>query len=300
MDSYVRAAEMKEGRLVLYPQGGVGNQIIQTAYVYSLALDTGKTFSFNPALLSKALSRIRGVTYRQECLFLSEYGRISSKVGPIGGILQLKLARLAGSLLTDRTSHRRITERLEVLHENQKILFYGYFQRRQAFEGSSASFWKQLSRRVAGKHSSRFGDCVGIHVRMGDYLQAGSGGMYEICDPVSLVSRGLLLRSELGLRKPLNIFTDSPALFKEVVGPNLLGECNLMIGKSDIEEFCFLSGHRFIIGSNSTFSLCAIRLAHEIWRGHSHGIIPRRWYKDEYKNNEIMKEISSSSYWSYA
>ena len=289
---------MKRVGLVLYPQGGIGNQVVQTAYAYSLALETGNAFSCNPVLMSRVLSGLRKCTYRKACSLLSEYSQSSSKTRAAKGILHLKIGKLTGTVVNDNTSHKEIIERLKNLCGDQKIHCCGYFQRRQAFEGASDTFWKRLAREVEGRYSKRFEDCIGIHVRMGDYLLASSGGIYEICGPTDLVNRGLSWKNELGLRKPLNIFTDSPDLFRVVIGADLLGECKLIDGSSDIEDFSLLSGHRFIIGSNSTFSLCAIRIAHERWSGDSHGIVPDKWYKEVMQNDQMMNELRSSSYWS--
>ena len=279
----------------LFIQGGLGNQLIQMAYADALALTTGAEVEINPILMSRAWSLLRGVSHRARAWDWSRHAPdVKGLPRQASGFLRFKFFSKASLQLQDTESFDQHLHRIEIAKDRARLPLLGYFQRYESLHAKAESFWKRLSKSLyQNYHPEPFpADQIVVHVRLGDYLLPQNKRLF------ASVSLKRQLKAAMDLRKlrssslPVHLVTDDPDLLQEKLDKLPTSrDFSIYRSTSALDDFIFLTRHRHIVGSNSTFSLCAARIARDLWGQNQTIHISPEWYLDKHQNLAMMHEL---------
>ena len=270
--------------LELFLQGGVGNQLIQQAYAESLVSQSGSRLRLNTLLLSPAWAALRRVTFRQRSAWL---GADAPETRPWLRqwlhLMRFYWARQRGLVVHDGLSDHQAQALLIAGAAPGWVPLLGYFQRAQAFGTASEAFWLRLAERLRGEHQLQPHppDQVALHVRLGDYLLPQNQRLYAMVSIEQQLHAALAWRERLGGQAPLQVITDDPVVFRRLCPDAYRGDVRLMASSDPQQDFLTLCCHRRIVASNSTFSLCAGKVASVLWNDAGTILLPRHWYRDQ-------------------
>lgn len=159
-------------------------------------------------------------------------------------------------------------------HEFPKIdntTFLGYFQSEKYFnEKTIETFalpWKNIT------------DWCAVHVRRDDYLK-----WEEYHPPVTIryITEAMdLMKDKAGIKK-FRFFSDDIDWCKQEFKSTLHTEIDYSEGKEEVEDLSYLSSHKFIIGSNSAYSLWGYYLNQN---KNKLAIFPKDWFGPKLPHN---------------
>lgn len=289
-------------QLVLLPQGGLGNQLIQFGYAQSLASRSGAAVQVNPALLGASWARLRGVSFRPLSPWLAGYWPVlQGRPRRSLDLLLSKACRLQGRLLGEARSDADLLDALADAPWYRRFWMLGYYQRSQAFSVDALPLWRHVAARLSAAPglSPHPEGQVALHVRLGDYLLPQNQRLFAPLPVQDLVARALCWRQQLGGRDPISLFTDSPALLAAQLGQccssRQRAQLQIQSHASAEADFLALLRYRHIVASNSTFSLCAGQLSWLLWAESSGPslLLPPRWYLDEALDFQQRHELEA-------
>jgi hypothetical protein len=135
-------------------------------------------------------------------------------------------------------------------------------------------------------------DCniIKIHVRRGDYLSLSNSKIFYVQEAKYYVdSLDYLFKTYRLDKQSINVlvYTDDPDWVKS----NFNFEYSLVIG-TEIDDFVSLCCSKYLITSNSTFSLAAAYLNYE----NNIAITPELWYKDINRNQNYISKLYLSKW----
>jgi hypothetical protein len=279
--------------LELFLQGGVGNQLIQQAYAESLVSHSDVRLRLNPVLLSPAWAALRGVTFRQHSGWL---GGDASETRPWlrqwFQLCRFYLARPRGLVVHEGLSDDQVQALLTTDPPPGWLPLLGYFQRAKAFGPAAEGFWVRLAERLRHEHQLRphpEGQ-VALHVRLGDYLLPQNQRLYATAAIEQQLHAALTWRERLGGQAPLQVVTDDPVVFRRLCPEAYRGTVRLLASRDPQEDFLALCCHRRIVASNSTFSLCAGKIASILWGEAQTILLPRHWYREPSRDGHQQQE----------
>ncbi len=279
--------------LELFLQGGVGNQLIQRAYAESLLSHSGARLRLNPLLLSPAWAVLRGVTLRQHSACIGDDAlKTRPWLSQWFQLLRFYLARARGLVVHDGLSDDQVQALLTTDLAPGWVPLLGYFQRAQAFGPASDGFWVRVAERLRREHQLRPlpAEQVALHVRLGDYLLPQNQRLYAPGSIEQQLHAALAWRERLGGQVPLQVITDDPVAFTRLCPKSYRGTVRLMASNDPQEDFLALCCHRRIVASNSTFSLCAGKIASILWGETRTILLPRHWYREPSRDNCQQRE----------
>jgi len=283
-------------QLELFLQGGLGNQLIQLAYADSLQVRTGSRVRINPVMLHPIWSRLRSISLRNRSWpWASPLPEVIDVPRQVWGVLRLYQSRFRAGPITDCLDDAELLQRITSNPANRWVGLLGYFQRRQAFDESSQRFWSHLKNNLLQRYSLipfPHGQVV-AHIRLGDYLWPANQRLFARYPLGQQIHDACSWSNQLGGPKSIHLVTDDPLNLKRLLTQLQLPSLEFTIHQADNAEddFLFLARHRHIVGSNSTFSLCAGRLASELWGKAQVLRIPSKWYEDDAKNYQILADL---------
>lgn len=279
--------------LELFLQGGLGNQLIQQAYAFSLAERSGARLRLNPLLLSSAWASLRGVTHRTRAPWLLP-GCSEIRAWPRQWLhlFRFHWARRQLWALDDAVADGQALAILTDASSPRWLPLVGYFQRAQAFGLAAEAFWWPLAQLLQTQyqlHPYSHGQ-LAVHVRLGDYLLPQNQSLYAPVAVTEQLEIALAWREQLRSCKPLHVITDDPLTFEDSCPANFKSEIRLCASKDPQQDFLELLRHRHIVASNSTFSLCAAKLSATLWCESDSAILPPRWYRDPQRDVRQQQE----------
>ena len=278
--------------LELFLQGGVGNQLIQQAYAESLVSHSRARLRLNTLLLSPAWAALRGVTFRQHSGWL---GGDAPETRPWlrqwFQLLRFYLARQRSLVVHDGLSHAQ-AQALLTKDPPGWLPLLGYFQRAQAFGAAAEGFWVRLAERLRREYQlcPYPDEQVALHVRLGDYLLPQNQRLYATASIEQQLHAALAWRERLGGQAPLQVVTDDPVAFRCLCPESYRGTVRLIATGDPQEDFLALCCHRRIVASNSTFSLCAGKIASIMWGEGGTILLPRHWYREPSRDDCQQQE----------
>ncbi len=287
--------------LELFLQGGLGNQLIQMAYADSLQVRTGARLRINPVLLHPFLSRMRFISRRKRFLqWASTTPEVEGLHRQMASLLRLYLGHLKSDLFSDRCSDAEIVEHILTSHSGSWYGLLGYFQRYQAFGKHAQRFWSHLTNTLHEHSLIPFprGQVV-AHIRLGDYLWPQNQRLFAPYPVNQQLLDAYKWSRNLGGPEKINVVTDDPVTLSKLLDDQSEEIVRIYHGKDVENDFLFLSRHRHIVGSNSTFSLCAGKLSSELWGEPQPLTIPNRWYIDSDQNNLMQAHLSQCEFATY-
>ena len=258
------------GNVVLYPRGGLGNQLFQYGAALQLSIDLGCRISVDDSLLNSKVTMNAGVASRH--LELDEFenqvstytrsrglsSRFRSKAKTIQRLVGDKVPRL---LLKMGVFANERTDQIEVFRTIRKPVVInsycsspGYFPNcqdelaKQISEIRQPSQWytqtaKELERNVP----------IALHVRLGDYKNLFS--MYGSPDPEYYANAVRLITEKIGER-PIWLFSDEPELASMILDKHITIS-KIIDPKASvraIEHLNLLGKCQGIVCANSSFS----------------------------------------------
>ena len=281
--------------LELFLQGGLGNQLIQRAYAHSLVERSGVRLRINPFLLSPGWAALRRVSYRPPIPWMSRAGQeLRPWLRQASHWLRFYVARHRGMALHDGIPDEQVLALLSTAHAPGWFPLLGYVQRAQAFGSAASGFWSGLADQLRHQHQLRPfpKEHVALHVRLGDYLLPQNQRLYAPLAIEQQLLAALAWRERLGGIEPLRVITDDPASFSQLCPDAHRSEVRVMASSDPQADFLALASHRHIVASNSTFSLCAGKLASVLWGVAGTTLLPRHWYREPLRDAVQQQEWS--------
>ena len=261
----------------------MGNQLIQQAYAHSLAWRSGASLRLNPLLLSPGWAALRRVTYRScNPLLAADFSETLPWQSQWLHLLRFYLARHRGLALHDGITDDQALTFLNAAKPSGWLPLLGYVQRAQAFGPASDGFWIRVAELLHNQYRLKPypSDQVALHVRFGDYLLPQNQLLFAPLVIRQQLEAALVWREQLGGRDSLQVVTDDPLTFSRRCPEIYRGDVYLSTSSNALDDFLTLVRHRRIVASNSTFSLCAGKLAASLWGDVGTTMLPQRWYRD--------------------
>ena len=288
--------------VILVPQGGLGNQLIQYSYAQSLASRTGINLIVNPVLMEAAWAHLRRISLRSLSPWLIDY--YPSLCGGWRCFLDLlhsKAARWQGRVLGDTFGDDALMTAIVQASNGQRLWMLGYYQRCQAFSVDALPLWEHVIARIQQDYvlfPYPEGKVV-VHIRLGDYLLPRNRRLFALSPLRDILARGVLWRNRLGGDGKVDIISDDPikvlSYINHLFGAQEREQFRVRCHGSEMADFIELSRYRHIVASNSTFSLCAGHLSWLMWGealSNPPLLLPLRWYVDDTLNAKQMWELA--------
>jgi hypothetical protein len=258
------------GSVVLYPRGGLGNQLFQYGAALQLSIDLGCRISVNDSLLNPKVTMNAGVASRH--LELDEFknqisttsrsrglsSRFRSKAMTIQRLVGDKVPRL---LLKIGVFANERTDQIEVFRTIRKpVVINSYCSSQVYFPDCQDELAKQISEIrqpsqwyiQTAKELERDAP-IALHVRLGDYKNLGS--MYGSPDPQYYANAVKLITERIG-KHPIWLFSDEPELASKILEKHVTVSRIIDPKASDraIEHLNLLGKCQGIVCANSSFS----------------------------------------------
>jgi hypothetical protein len=257
-------------KIVLYPRGGLGNQLFQYGAALQLANQLDLPIVINDALLGSSLKLNSGVGRRLLELdqFESSIALIHSPSDANSKIISKALTaqRLIGDkapklLLNLGFFSNEKQDQIEVFKTIKKsVSINSYCSSPSYFPDCQIELAEQISKiREPSKwyqqQTNELSEIspIGVHVRLGDYKNLGH--IYGQPDPQYYATALDLVKDKIGER-PVWLFSDEPKLAAEIAGKAIKIDRVVDQSESDraIEHLNLLGKCQGIVCANSSFS----------------------------------------------
>jgi hypothetical protein len=258
------------GNIVLYPRGGLGNQLFQYGAALQLSIDLRCQITVDDSLLNTKVEMNEGVASRH--LELDEFenqiattkhssgnsSRFRSKlltaqrlVGDRAPKLLLKFGIFANETSDQVKVFKAIRKPVTINSYCSSPAFFPNCQEELAKQISQirnpSQWFLQVSKELAAISP------IALHVRLGDYKNLGS--IYGRPDPEYYANAVNLITKRIGDR-PIWLFSDEPELASAIVGKHVNVSKIIDPKSSDraIEHLNLLGKCQGIVCANSSFS----------------------------------------------
>lgn len=273
--------------LILLLQGGLGNQLIQSAFAFYLSRKYKQKLILSKTLYHPIVRTLYPfITPRTPSKLLNTIKH--SYLLDYLCFLPLILIRLKLSPLPLTTDTVQIPSGRYSSHIFLPNLLLGYFHLPESFSHLTLPFWKSVLAQLHPVMNSG----VAVHLRMGDYLNSANSTLFVRLNLVDLLVKSLELKSNLGIQTPISIFTDQPDAVPALLHhlkPEHAESFKLDNSPSELISFSNLVSHQHIVGSNSTFSLTAAWLSYLHHHcSHPTFYTPPGWYLNSLNNRAMM------------
>jgi len=277
--------------ICLFLRGGLGNQLLQFAYIHYLANASKRRYSlyYSQPLLDNIWSILRYNTVRKIVPLVGLAANFSKYDPTWQSVLRILPSISCLRLLTESGT---VIEHMTVLDSQRTIpVFLGYFHRTECFSPSTHSFWLKIYE--VFRSSYPMTPCTtnntAMHIRLGDYLNKKNSHIYSAFSINDQVSRCLSYCPYQTADRKVDIFTDDPAFVAHQLERQYHPYINIRSPKDPIEDLITLASYRLIWASNSTFSLCAGRISSLIHNTQTL-VLPRRWFVSDSRNSIEMNK----------
>ena len=258
------------GNVVLYPRGGLGNQLFQYGAALQLSIDLGCRIAVDDSLLNSKVTMNAGVARRH--LELDEFENQLSKTTNSNGISSnlrskaLTLQRMMGDrapklLLNFGVFANEKREQIEVFKTIRKpVVINSYCNSPAYFPDCQEELAKQISeiRQPSQWYTQTVNELqwdapIALHVRLGDYKNLAS--IYGRPDPEYYANAVKLIIEKIGER-PIWLFSDEPELAGKILEEHVTISRVIDPNASDraIEHLNLLGKCQGIACANSSFS----------------------------------------------
>jgi hypothetical protein len=258
------------GNVVLYPRGGLGNQLFQYGAALQLSIDLGCQITIDDSLLNPKVTMNAGVASRH--LELDEFNNQVSTTTRSRGLSSrfrskaMTIQRLVGDraprlLLKMGVFANERTDQIEVFRIIRKpVVINSYCSSPAYFPNCQDELAKQISEirqpskwyLQSAKELERDAP-IALHVRLGDYKNLGS--MYGSPDPEYYATSVNLITEKIG-KRPIWLFSDEPELASKILEKHITISKIIDPKASDraIEHLNLLGKCQGIVCANSSFS----------------------------------------------
>ena len=258
------------GNVVLYPRGGLGNQLFQYGAALQLSIDLGCRIAVNDSLLNPKVTMNAGVASRH--LELDEFenqiytttksrglsSKFRSKTMTIQRLVGDKAPRL---LLKMGVFANEQTDQIKVFRDIRKpVVINSYCSSPAFFPDCQNVLARQISeiKKPSQWYTQTAKELeldapIALHVRLGDYRDLSS--MYGSPDPQYYANAVRLITEKIGER-PIWLFSDEPELASKILEKHVTVSRVIDPKASDraIEHLNLLGKCQGIVCANSSFS----------------------------------------------
>ena len=166
---------MKDRAIRLLLQGGTGNQLMQMVIARFAAQALDKRLIIYQTLLGSFTRKLRGITLRESSRMILELATINKT--PLHRWIHARMARrmgiFNGLIISDKDLLARdIEATISIKSDAMLIITHGTTPK--AFKATFKEFWRDIYSALP-KVQPR--NCIGLHLRRGDYLNPASGFM---------------------------------------------------------------------------------------------------------------------------
>ena len=258
------------GNVVLYPRGGLGNQLFQYGAALQLSIDLGCRITVDDSLLNPKVTMNAGVASRHleldefenQILTTTRSRGLSSKFRSKSMTIQRLIGdRVPRLLLKVGVFANERTDQIEVFRTIGKpVVINSYCSSPAYFPDYQDELAKQISeiRQPSQWYFQTANELerdapIALHVRLGDYKNLGS--MYGSPDQQYYANAVRLLTEKIG-KRPIWLFSDDPELAEAIVGKHVEIDRAIDPKASDraIEHLNLLGKCQGIVCANSSFS----------------------------------------------
>jgi hypothetical protein len=258
------------GNIVLYPRGGLGNQLFQYGAALQLSIDLGCHITVDDALLNPKVEMNKGVASRH--LELDEFeNQIATTKNSSGNSSRFRSKLLtAQRLVGDRAPKlllkfgifaNEASDQAKVFKTIRKpVTINSYCSSPAFFPDCHEELAKQISQ-IRGPSnwylqvSKELAEVspIALHIRLGDYKNLGS--IYGRPDPEYYANAVNLITQRIGER-PIWLFSDEPELAGAIIGThiNIARIIDPKASDRAIEHLNLLGKCQGIVCANSSFS----------------------------------------------
>ena len=258
------------GNVVLYPRGGLGNQLFQYGAALQLSIDLGCQITVDDSLLNPKVTMNAGVASRH--LELDEFENQISTTTRSRGLSSkfrsksMTIQRLVGDkvprlLLKIGVFANERSDQIEVFRTIRKpVVINSYCSSPAYFPNCQDELAKQISEirqpsqwYIQTARELERDAPIALHVRLGDYKNLGS--MYGSPDPQYYANAVKLITDKIGER-PIWLFSDEPELASKILEKHVTVSRIIDPKASDraIEHLNLLGKCQGIVCANSSFS----------------------------------------------
>jgi hypothetical protein len=258
------------GNVVLYPRGGLGNQLFQYGAALQLSIDLGCQITIDDSLLNPKVTMNVGVASRH--LELDEFNNQVSTTTRSRGLSSrfrskaMTIQRLVGDkaprlLLKIGVFANERTDQIEVFRTIRKsVVINSYCSSPAYFPGCQDELAKQISqiRQPSQWYIQTTKELaedapIALHVRLGDYKNLGS--IYGSPDPEYYSNAVKLITEKIG-KRPIWLFSDESELASKILEKHITISRVIDPKASDraIEHLNLLGKCQGIVCANSSFS----------------------------------------------
>ena len=256
--------------IVLYPRGGLGNQLFQYGAALQLSIDLGCQITVDDSLLNPRVEMNEGVASRH--LELDEFeSQIAITKQSSGTSLRLRSKLMtAQRLMGDRAPKLLLQFGIFANETSDQVKVFKTIRKSvviNSYCGSPAYFPEcqdELAQQISqirnpsqwylevSKESSAVSP-IALHVRLGDYKNLGS--IYGRPDPDYYANAVKLITQRIGER-PIWLFSDEPELASEIIGKhiNIARIIDPKASDRAIEHLNLLGKCQGLVCANSSFS----------------------------------------------
>lgn len=276
-------------RIVIRFKGGLGNQIYQLAAGLLISKVTGAGISssdiyyrYKENTREKAIESVYDgkIPRESETLLDLVFSKAAGRC-----LRENRLARnhrLGRVVVSDSDFLEWISEGFVKTKWSERIVVLdGYFQNAYSLENSGVL--SDLSALAPTSENE-----IGIHIRLGDYLQAPYNSLYQVVNEEFIrESYDHLVRyggicANAKVRLFSNSMNDARALVERAL-PSV--EVISAGGRSTVADLRELAGHRNLILSNSSYSLLAWHLSST-----AQAVVPSNWFKSSKTPLELFSK----------
>jgi hypothetical protein len=258
------------GKVVLYPRGGLGNQLFQYGAALQLSIDLGCQIAVDDSLLNPTVEMNEGVARRS--LELDEFVNQVYFI-TYSGVSDLKLRSkilTAQRLVGDRAPKlllklgifaNETSDQIDVFRTIHKpVVINSYCSSPAYFPDCQDELAKQISeiRQPSQWYTETVKDLeqyapIALHVRLGDYKNLGS--IYGRPDPQYYANAVKIITEKIG-KRPIWLFSDEPELASKILEKHITIARVIDPKASDraIEHLNLLGKCQGIVCANSSFS----------------------------------------------
>jgi hypothetical protein len=258
------------GNIILYPRGGLGNQLFQYGAALQLSMNLGCRITVDDSLLNSKVTMNMGVACRH--LELDEFENQISTTTKSHGLSSkfrsksMTIQRLVGDkaprlLLKIGVFANERTDHIEVFRTIRKpVVINSYCGSPEYFPDCQDELAKQISeiRQPSQWYAQTANELerdtpIALHVRLGDYKNLGS--RYGSPDPEYYENAVKLITSRIGTR-PIWLFSDEPELASKILDKHitLSKVIDPKASNRAIEHLNLLGRCQGIVCANSSFS----------------------------------------------
>ena len=272
---------MSMSKIIINFKGGLGNQVYQLAAGIMIQKELKLKISYNDVQYQYESNKRQltipyifkipmSFNYKSKFKFFLE-----EKLSNYTFNFYNKLSN--NYIFTDKDALLKLSKKSTL--KNKNIILSDYFQFDYVIRKSEiTSIKSKLTPEVKNNN-------IGIHIRLGDYLNSQSKDIYNHINPhFILKAYNILLKNGANPKSKIIIYSDSPKL-AEQMAKNALPHKNIFLSQNntDVEDFRGLASHKYSILSNSSFSLLSWYFGKPDF-----SVIPSNWFKNLQTNKNLL------------